>query len=66
MNKHLKGFVLVYPKRSILIEPGWHLSYATEDGGPVLKTDTGWRNWNGLMHAGRKRVVWLYFRRRAW
>lgn len=65
MDKYLRGYVLVHPKPSIMIEPGWHLSYGHKGGSPVLKTEAGWRNLNGVLHAGRKRVVWLYFRRRA-
>jgi hypothetical protein len=64
MNKYLFGYVLVMTRPSRLIEPGWHISYAERNGGPLFVTEATWKNINGLLYSGKERVVWFYFRRR--
>jgi hypothetical protein len=65
-RSYLGGFVLVHTGQRSLIEPGLHISYATKNGGPVRKTETGWRNWNGFLYVRiTGTTVWFCFRRRT-
>lgn len=65
-TRHLRGYVLIYHEHSsIFAGRGPHLSFATKDGGPVLKWDANWRTFNGIMWNGKTWCGWFVFRRRS-
>jgi hypothetical protein len=41
----------------------WAATYATPNGGPVLRDETGWRSWNGFVFRAGRKVVFVTFRR---
>jgi hypothetical protein len=60
---YLKGHILVHPRPYWAMSKGPHISYAMPGGGPVLKTEVGWRHINGLIWNWNKSCRWFMFRR---
>jgi hypothetical protein len=52
---HRTRYAATYPRIA------WN--HATANGGPVLKTDVGWRNVNGILFRLGGAVTWVTFRR---
>lgn len=63
MTTYRRRYLIIHRPRWSLIEPGVHWAHSTPDGGPVLRTELGWRTISGLIFATPRLVVFAYFRR---
>lgn len=57
------GGVIVLFHHNQLNGPGVWWVHATRDGSPVLKTDVGWHNINGILIRTPRHQLFLHFRR---